>query len=121
MTRLPNKPNIKAVNHMKSKVITVFLFAMVVSCTSRCRAQTANPIHRDYVPDSITAIKIAEAVWLPIYGQQIYQDTPFIARLDTFQSTWIIYGTVPKNTFGGPPIAHIQKSDGKILKIYHPR
>ena len=27
----------------------------------------------DYVPNKNTAIKIAEAIWLPIYGESIYR------------------------------------------------
>ena len=35
--------------------------------------------NKNYVPDKITAIKIAEAVWLPIYGNSIYEKKPFVA------------------------------------------
>jgi hypothetical protein len=41
------------------KLITCFLFVML--------NETPN-----YVPNEETAIKIAEAVWLPIYGEDIY-------------------------------------------------
>ena len=34
-----------------------------------------------FVPNSETAIKIAEAVWFPIYGNDIYDKKPFVAKL----------------------------------------
>lgn len=34
-----------------------------------------------YVQGSETAIRIAEAVWLQIYGEDIYKEKPFVATL----------------------------------------
>jgi NTF2 fold immunity protein len=48
------------------------------------------------VPDDVTAIKIAEAVWLPIYGAAIYDKKPFTAKLKG--NIWIVEGTLPQNT-----------------------
>lgn len=87
----------------------------------------------DYVPNSDTAIKIAEAVWLPIYGQAIYKKTPFKASL-VGDSVWFVSGSLPKSnynindagdtvsitaTFGGVPCALIDKKSGCIIKVYH--
>lgn len=69
------------------------------------------------VPDSITAIKIAEAVWLPIFGKRIYKKKPFIAVLKN-DSIWFVQGTL-KEKKGGIPYAEIQKKDGKVLSVYH--
>lgn len=73
---------------------------------------------RVYVPDEETAIKIAEVIWLPIYGRKIYKYKPFKAIL-TENDTWIIQGTLKKNTLGGGPYAEIQRSDCKVLKVTH--
>lgn len=44
-------------------------------------AQNSNYIPREgYVPNKETAIKIAEAIWLPIYGNKIYNSKPFRAK-----------------------------------------
>ncbi|HWB24852.1 MAG TPA: NTF2 fold immunity protein [Chitinophagaceae bacterium] len=72
----------------------------------------------DYVPNKETAIKIAEAVWLPIYGNKIYNEMPFTARLDTTKGIWIVSGTLYTEA-GGVACAYIQKKDGKIIKVYH--
>ena len=69
------------------------------------------------VPDKITAIRVAEAIWLPIYGEGIYDKRPFMAGLE--KGIWIVYGTLPKGMKGGVPVIEISKSDGKILRISH--
>jgi len=82
---------------------------------------------RDMVPDEKTAIKIAEAVWLPIYGKDIYNERPFKASLEG-DSIWIVHGSLPKTkksnneihiTFGGVAYCHIRKKDGTILQVIH--
>ena len=86
----------------------------------------------DYVPNKETAIRIAEAVWLPIYGELIYKSKPFHAELNN-DSVWHVYGTLEKSSInvnsagdtivnivqGGTPHIFINKIDGKILDVYH--
>lgn len=72
----------------------------------------------NYVPNEITAIKIAEAIWLPIYGKSIYRKKPFVAEL-VDNSTWVVKGTLLKGKVGGVPYIEIQKCDGKILTVTH--
>ena len=43
------------------------------------------------VPDNETAIRIAEAIWIPIYGDEIYERKPFIAEL-IGDSVWAVAG-----------------------------
>jgi hypothetical protein len=76
-----------------------------------------NPHKDGYVPNKETAVKIAEAIWLPIYGSKIYNYTPFIAELKN-DNIWIVRGTL-KTEKGGVPYIEIQKSDCKILKVIH--
>jgi len=84
----------------------------------------------NYVPDKATAIKIAEAVWLPIYGQRIYKELPFQATLQG-DTLWVVTGTLngPHGydsatgrltvTVGGVAYIEICKRDGKILIVEH--
>jgi hypothetical protein len=73
------------------------------------------------VPDAKTAIRIAVAVWEPIYGEeQIAGEKPYTARLST-NGVWIVEGTLPKGYVGGVAIAEIAKEDGKILRVSHGR
>jgi hypothetical protein len=70
------------------------------------------------VPDAATAIKIAVAVWEPIYGaRQIAGEKPYHAALQN--GVWTVTGSLPKNTPGGVAIAEIAKNDGRIIRISH--
>ncbi|HEY9418571.1 MAG TPA: NTF2 fold immunity protein [Candidatus Udaeobacter sp.] len=71
-----------------------------------------------YVPDAATAIKIAIAVWKPIYGAaHIAGERPYHAVLRNEIST--VEGSLPKNTLGGVAVAEISKDDGRILRVNH--
>jgi len=68
-----------------------------------------------FIPNAMTAIKIAEAIWYPIYGNKIYTKKPFKASLK--KNIWIVEGSLPANSEGGIPYIEIQKKDGKVLKV----
>ena len=71
-----------------------------------------------YVPDQATAIAIAKAVWIPIYGkEQIESQAPFVATLK--ENAWHVHGTLPKGYLGGTAEAVISKRDGQILRVIH--
>lgn len=71
-----------------------------------------------FVPDSQTATRIAEAVWIPIYGEEhIAKEKPFVAVLRG--DTWHVRGTLPKGAVGGTAIAEIAKLDGRIIWVIH--
>lgn len=73
------------------------------------------------VPNGETASKIAEAILLPIYGDEIYDQKPFGATLID-DSTWIVYGYSGEeyNTvYHGEALVKIRKSDGKIQCVLH--
>jgi hypothetical protein len=72
-----------------------------------------------FVPDKETAVRIAEAVWLPIYGKVIEEEKPFRARLSN--DVWTVTGTLPPNMSGGSAIAKISKTSGCILGVGHGR
>jgi NTF2 fold immunity protein len=72
-----------------------------------------------FVPDSATAIRIAVAVWTPIYGaRQIAAERPFVVKLE--DSVWTVSGSLPAGqNVGGVAFARIAKRDGRILQISH--
>ena len=86
------------------------------------RAQRAQPHSytppNGFVPDSITAVRIAVAVWSPIYGEsQIRGEAPYHARLS--DSIWTVEGSLPRGYVGGVAVAEIAKRDGRILRVSH--
>jgi len=82
-----------------------------------------------YVPDSGTAVRVAEAVLVPVYGQkQIESEKPFRAELN--DGTWTVSGTLKcpdgKSWFGtesrcdgGVTVIQISKDDGRIISMTH--
>ena len=75
-----------------------------------------------YVPDAETAMTIAEAVWLPIYGTRVLEKRPLRARL--VDDVWVVEGSLPRPPdgtvwAGGVPLAHISKRTDEILRISH--
>ncbi len=107
-------------------MILISTFALVLSL--RGYSQNA------FVPDSATAIKVAEAIWLPIYGERIYEQKPFVAHL-VGDSIWVVQGSIKgrKNGFdtsssgaitftisyGGVLNAEIRRSDCKVIRVFH--
>lgn len=76
-------------------------------------------IGTDYVPDEETAKKIAEAIWIPIYGEKIIKFKPYKAYLVDDDTIWVVQGVLPKGRLGGVPYIEINKKDCRILKVTH--
>ena len=77
-------------------------------------------IKNGVVPDAKTAIKIADAVLVPIYGEdQVASERPFRAEL--VDDRWVITGTLQGGpfVFGGVAHVKISKSTGRIEEIWH--
>ena len=66
--------------HYGRNIILAGLFICAV--TSRVSPQPHSYVPKDgFVPDAHTAIRIAEAVWIPIYGEQkLKKEKPFHAQ-----------------------------------------
>ncbi|ACU60190.1 YbbC/YhhH family protein [Chitinophaga pinensis] len=100
----------------------VMLLILVALITSICISAKENTNDKtsasDYVPDEETAKKIAEAIWLPIYGERIYDEKPYVVSL-VGDSVWAVDGSLPKKKRGGVAYIEIQKNDCKILKVIH--
>jgi hypothetical protein len=94
-----------------------FLFSISIMLASVSQRHSVVPSN-GFVPDEKTAIKIAEAVWIPIYGdKQIQSEKPFVASLKN--GVWTVEGSLPKDWDGGVAIAEISKRDGRILRVSH--
>jgi hypothetical protein len=76
-----------------------------------------------YVPNEQTAIKIAEAVCLPIYGEeQLSKERPLTAELRN--TVWVVSGSLPRTedgaeAIGGTIEVQISKKDARILRLSH--
>ena len=115
---------------MKLHIKILLLAMLVISCIS-IRAQnhilflngTNEPPHFVYrkggfVPDERTAIRIAEAVLIPIYGEKsVRQERPYNATLTN--DIWTVTGHIPENYVGGVALVEISKKDARVIRIDH--
>ena len=99
------------------KIILLLCWLLLSSVANASDAKHSFKPNDGYVPNAETAIKIAEAVWLPIYGSAINDKRPFIAKLK--DGVWVVEGTLPKNMLGGVPVIAISKNDGRVLRVSH--
>lgn len=81
-----------------------------------------------FVPNKETAVKIAKAIWYPIYGDEDQYYSSYSVALigDTawlvtrkFNSSVKEENNVVTVCLGGEPYILIRKMDGKILKVIH--
>ena len=72
-----------------------------------------------WVPDEITAIRIAEAIAIAQWGEmRIAKERPFRARLQG--NIWTIHGTLhPQGAFGGTAVVQLSKTSGAVLLAVH--
>jgi len=73
-----------------------------------------------FVPNAETAVKIAEAVLIPVYGEnQVLSERPFKATLEG--DSWTVQGTLQcaPDCDGGTALVKISKSTGQILQMFH--
>lgn len=107
---------------MRICVLLGFSFLIV----SLAPAQGYRP-KEGYVPDSATAVKIAEAVLVPVFGKKkIESEEPFTAKLK--DGVWTVSGTlhctdrngaITTHCVGGAAEAKISKADARILSLVH--
>ena len=103
------------------QMLKILAMTILLTLGSALAQQPKDPDERPkhgVVPDAETAIKIAVAVWEPIYGRDnIAKQTPFRASLT--DGVWTVRGTLPQNWRGGVAEAEIAKIDGRILRVSH--
>ena len=84
---------------------------------------TASSLHSfvpkdGFVPSEAIAIRIAEAVWEPIYGKEsIAHQQPIKASLTN--GVWTVVGSLSEGSKGGVALAEIRKQDGCVLRVTH--
>ena len=73
---------------------------------------------KGFVPDEATAVAIAEAVLVPIYGKgQIEDEKPFQAKL--VEGVWHVEGSLPEGWHGGVAAIKIAQADARVLHVIH--
>ena len=100
-------------------VVLVVTVLVILGCRQNYSGEKHNYKPKEgYVPDEETAIQIAVAVWMPIYGEkQIEGEKPYRAKLNN--GIWTVEGTLPDEWVGGVAVVEIAKEDGRILRVSH--
>jgi len=109
----------EAVNRLKP---AIFLMCLLLLLSFISPAQQSSYVPKEgFVPDDKTAVRIAEAVLDPIYGEEkINSEKPLSARLNEQKDVWIVSGHLPKEfNKGGAAVVEIAKTDGRILRVSH--
>jgi ATP-dependent Clp protease ATP-binding subunit ClpA len=79
------------------------------------RGQSSTPI-QGFVPDKETAVRIAEAVWIVLYGKKgIELKKPYKVELEN--EMWTVTGTYLDQSTSRVATARISKADGRILRV----
>ncbi len=100
-------------------ISTALLLILLVACFGGGQEPEDGYVPKDgFVPTEEVAVKIAVAVWGPIYGaEKIAEEKPYRATLA--DGVWTVEGSLPKGVKGGVALARISKKDGRILRVIH--
>jgi len=111
--------NVRPLKEVIGNIIRVIVLASVAMASLAAEPTPHSYTPKDgFVPNESTAIAIAIAVWVPIYGAEaISKQRPYTATL--VNGTWIVEGSLPKQMVGGVARAEIAKKDGRILRVTH--
>ena len=107
---------------MKKAVLAGSIFVMTLTLTyAQTKSQPSFKPKEGFVPNAETAVRIAEAVLVPVYGEKlILSERPFHATLEG--DVWTVDGTLhcrAPQCDGGTARVEIAKSSGQILNMIH--
>src|SRR5436190_23419308 len=97
------------------KICSMFLVLFVTILCMNAEDLPKHSVQREqgFVPDEATAVRIAEAVLIPIYGQEsLNKEKPFKATLTN--EIWTVKGTLQKGFKGGVAVVELSKKDACI-------
>ena len=105
--------------------VSVFSFVLLTALAVAHSQDQNAPTFKSadgFVPNIETAIKVAEAVLMPVYGEeQVLSERPY--RTELKSDVWTVSGTLhcPKGELcaGGRAVVKISKTSGEILDMIH--
>jgi hypothetical protein len=102
------------------KTMRTLICCLALSIATAASAQSNIEPPSGLVPDEKTAIAIAVAVFIPIFGaEKIKQQQPFHAQLES--GVWHVTGSIPPHFRGGTAEAEIERKDGRVIRVWHGR
>jgi len=108
---------------MRCFIIVISLLAVATTYAQTPEQPSFRP-KDGFVPNAETAVKVREAVLIPVYGEKrILDERPFKATLNG--DVWTVEGTVPcdgpagAHCPGGAALVRISKTSGQIFFMMH--
>jgi hypothetical protein len=108
---------------MRCFIIVISLLAVATTYAQTPQSPSFRP-KEVFVPDAETAVKVGEAVLIPVYGKkQILDERPL--KVTLIRDVWTVEGTVPcdgpasEHCKGGAALVKISKTSGQILFMMH--
>lgn len=104
----------------KNKLFVFGVFHLLSSCShgKRENEDVDKPKYNGYVPDAVTAERVAEAIWLPIYGPSVLDEKPYKTKI-VGDSVWIVEGILGNGKVGGTAYIEVRVKDCAVLKVTH--
>lgn len=102
----------------RAALILVTCLSMVLTMGMASDGNASATAKEGFVPNAETAIRIAEAILIPIYGTEtVKNEKPFTAVLNG--NVWTVTGTLPTGSLGGVSTVEIAKDSGCVLRATH--
>lgn len=99
-------------------VLPVLFFVWGFGIISGGTARGSYIPRNGFVPDKGTAVRVAEAILVPIYGEtQVTSERPFSA--DLRDGVWIVTGHLPDGWEGGAAEVRISKKSCEVISVTH--
>lgn len=95
-------------------------FASIASAGQSGQTKRAEPheVPVDLQLDEASAVKIAEAIFVKVYGERVLSERPWKTALEQDDSVYHIRGTL-KTTKGGVPEIRLKRSNAEVISICH--
>jgi|GEM_PF-1883909 len=79
-----------------------------------------------FIDSSEDAIREAESIWIELFGEKVKKQRPYKVSFDEENQVWLVEGTLHQPdaypnvvVLGGVAYLLIQKSDGRVLAVWH--
>ncbi len=104
-------------------LVTLISIASFVSVASGTQSKEAGRLELSYdlKLDETSAVKIAEVIFVKVYGAKVLSQKPWKAKLEKDDTIFHIEGTfnLPKDTYGGVAEIWIKRSNAEVVSIMH--
>ncbi|MGH9779570.1 MAG: NTF2 fold immunity protein [Candidatus Acidiferrales bacterium] len=100
---------------MRIALVVVASLLPLLAVASGFDFEDPEKLNANIVPDEATAIRIAEAVLIPLHGQQqVEAQRPYVVKSPT-KEYWVVYGS--SRQLGGGFFVAIKKKSGCVTRI----